>query len=73
MTTHNLNDTVEVVLTDTGAEIYNKYYENSKWRDVNVSEGHILRSQLWSIMQVFGEYLYLGGHVPFKDCLIKFV
>ena len=68
----NINDTVEVVLTATGAKIYNE-----KWKyfgGVDKKEGDILRAQLWSLFQDFGEHMYLGmREVPFKDCKIDFV
>lgn len=76
----NINDTVEVVLTATGAKIYNYcHYESIQkgWCDPK-KEGDILRAQLWSLFQdfylLFGEHMYLGmKEVPFKDCKIDFV
>lgn len=72
----NINDTVEVVLTATGAEIYNKLnsvYINIELKDEK-KEGDILRAQLWSLFQDFGEHMYSGMvEVPFKDCKIDFV
>jgi len=72
----NINDTVEVLLTATGAEIYNTI--RSEWIAKGLStpkkEGDILRAQLWSLFQDFGEHMYLGmREVPFKDCKIDFV
>ena len=72
----NINDTVEVVLTATGAKIYNDVY--AVYISIGVSdpkkEGDILRAQLWSLFQDFGEHLHLGmREVPFKDCKIDFV
>ena len=72
----NINDTVEVVLTATGAKIYNYcHYESIQkgWCDPK-KEGDILRAQLWSLFQDFGEHMYLGmREVPFKACKIDFV
>lgn len=68
----NINDTVQVVLTATGAKIYNE-----KWRSytrIDKREGDILRTQLWRLFQDFGEHMYLGmPEVSFKDCKIDFV
>lgn len=72
----NINDTVEVVLTATGAKIYNDI--RSEWIAEGLSypkkEGDILRAQLWSLFQDFGEHIHLGmREAPFKDCKIDFV
>lgn len=68
----NINDTVEVVLTATGAEIYNNVWKCP--HRAEKKEGDILRVQLWSLFQDFGEHMYLGmPEVPFKDCKIDFV
>jgi len=68
----DMNDTVQVVLTATGAEIYNEKWES--FTKIPKREGDILRAQLWSLFQDFGEHLYLGmPEVPFKDCKIEFV
>lgn len=72
MTIINLNDSVKVTLTVFGAEIYNKYmsafdHPNSKYNFDPVNEGYVLRTQLWCLMQIFGEHLRIGfGLVPFE-------
>mgnify|MGYP003402716658 FL=1 len=72
----NINDTVEVVLTTTGAKIYNDVH--AVYISIGVSdpkkEGDILRAQLWRLFQDFEDHIYLGmREVPFKDCKIGFV
>ena len=72
----NMNDTVEVVLTATGAGIYNNVWSEYITEGLSSpkKEGDILRAQLWSLFQDFGEHIYLGmQEVPFKDCKIDFV
>ena len=68
----NLNDEVEVVLTATGAKIYNESWKCSVYsRPTPKKEGDILKAQLWGLFQDFGEHLYLGMlEVPFKNCKI---
>ena len=68
----NMNDTVEVVLTTKGAEMYNERWKFFG-RPVKY-EGDVIRTQLWTLFQIFGEHIHLGmGEVPFKDCKINFV
>lgn len=71
----NMNARVQVVLTKFGAEVYNKYINqfDRKYRD-DVAEGHVLRDQLWSLFQVFGEHMQMGmREVPFEGNNIEFV
>lgn len=58
----NLNEKVEVKLTEYGKEILVK--ENCRFE---VKDGiHIF--QLWELMQIFGKYLYMGNpKVPFEE------
>jgi hypothetical protein len=61
----NLNEMVSVILTESGAKIYNKYYSNIR----GYSEGSELKIQLWELMAVFGPDLWIGP--PFRDNLVR--
>ena len=65
----NLNQRVSVILTEHGADIYNKHmtrYSNLDY--IPVIEGYELKIQLWNLMNIFSSSLYLGAmHVPFED------
>jgi hypothetical protein len=67
----NLNDYVEVALTDAGASIYNQYYAEMKaYKPENVVEGHVLKEPLWELFHVFGPFVGIGMDSPFKNCAI---
>lgn len=72
----NINDTVAVVLTESGAKIWNdnemKYakYNIPDWEPRLKQQGDVLRGQLWSFMRIFGRHMHLGGEVPFDKCLM---
>jgi hypothetical protein len=76
----NINNYATVTLTATGAEIYNKRYDDVKqfmpsdyvFRNTNVTEGFILKTQLWVLFNDFGEYINIGMMSPFKDGIIEF-
>lgn len=75
----NINSSVEVILTEFGAKVLNE-----KWYNMRMSIDEGLRalfnniptykagdrysSQLWQLMQDFGDAMYNGGEVPFKNC-----
>ena len=65
----NINDFVYVQLTSQGKSIYfNRYSILPK-----ESESGWCRFQLWNLMNLFGEHIYLGGDIyPFKDNEILF-
>jgi hypothetical protein len=69
----NMNDAAEVVLTELGAQVYNKYHERyTYYRPEIVSKGDVLRDQLWHLMQVFGPAIHLGQYSPFEECRMIF-
>lgn len=68
----NMNDTVSVILTDTGAKIMNdreKYYQKNipNYIKRTYSCGDKLQTQLWCLFDYFGEYIYMTCDTPFKD------
>jgi hypothetical protein len=73
----NLNETVEVVLTKEGAEIYNdRWYPLVQRYNLAVKEykaGDTLRTQLWSLMQDFGPHIQLGAKAPFEGLVMSIV
>jgi hypothetical protein len=70
----NLNETVEVVLTKEGAEIYNgRWYPLVQRCNLAVKEykaGDTLRTQIWSLMQDFGPHIQLGAKAPFEGLMM---
>ncbi len=71
----NMNHYVSVTLTERGAEIY-----NARWEGIpvdiftldKVEAGYVLRAQMWSLFQDFGEHIHLGCKMPFEGCLMTF-
>lgn len=62
----NINDQVSFELTENGAKIANKYV--SKMRgDRKYIAGKKETHLLWSVMQMFGNNIYMGGPNIFKD------
>lgn len=71
----NINDHVKVVLTEYGAETYNKWALQFPldFRPARKDEGDTLKDSLWHIMQVFGgEKIFLGMlECPFYKCQME--
>jgi hypothetical protein len=63
--TVNVNDKVRVHLTEKGKEIYQAYYPNEKIEDA-------IETQLWTLMQIFGSRLSIGGDILFVNNEISF-
>ena len=70
----NLNAETTVKLNDIGLNIYNSHISRlinmtpENMRDkFNLQEGNILTSELWDIIHIFGEQLFLGKDTPFVD------
>lgn len=69
----NLNSEVTVTLTKYGAKIYNKYYKkfytsSPSFECDAVEEGFVYKTELWHLMQIYGEWLYNGNpDIPFKE------
>lgn len=67
MKTINLNDYVEVTLTESGARILNaknNYYNklfNKNTSKVNYVEGDLYKDQLWSMINLFHSTCSLGN------------
>lgn len=73
----NLNTETTVKLNNVGLNIYNSFVnglvnttpENmrNKFNFNNLQEGNILTSELWDIIYIFGEQLFIGKDTPFVD------
>jgi len=80
MLSFNINNYATVTLTEFGAEIYNKRYDDMKqyvptdyiFSNVDVKAGYVLKAQLWSLFQDFGPYISLGRENPFEGCIMMF-
>lgn len=67
----NLNDCVKVVLTKAGAGIMNdreKYYSTiiPNYKAQTYHEGDEMKTQLWGLFEIFGEYIHITCNPPFK-------
>ena len=72
----NMNDSVRVTLTATGAQVYNKYLSQftfSGRREPNTTEGYVLKTPLWDLMHIFGNSIYMGCNVPFEFNVLELV
>jgi hypothetical protein len=54
----NMNDEVNLILTKTGAKIYNEYFKGLPQNKYGF--GDQLRMPIWEVMLVFGQHLFLG-------------
>ena len=65
----NLNRYVKVKLTDYGLGIhkYTKLYDPQTYRPPIIDEQGYTKFQLWDLMNIFGDVMYLGNpNVPFE-------
>ena len=70
----NLNENVEVELSEVGKQVYAKYYQGLsdialKFSGKPLSEPPPtkLKVQLWDLMRIFGPELHAGTFTPFVD------
>lgn len=74
----NINDKASVILTERGAYILNNYNNKLNYFCSNTDlylktdykEGELFTDACWSIMHIFGDFLYQGPLTPFKDNII---
>lgn len=69
----NINTICKVTLTKHGAEHYNRIHAFlGKHAPAEKKEGDILEEELWSVMNDFGEVLYMGNNnLPFQNNSIE--
>lgn len=65
----SLNDQVEVKLTKRGVEVFNQHYRhlfdgNPPETFKKVYTGDYEKFQLWKLMQIFGDSMYIGDSNP---------
>lgn len=65
----NTNETVKGILTESGAEIYNRQKLDV---EPELSAGDTIEKQLWVFMAIFGPYLSLGKGSPVRGCSLEF-
>ena len=76
--TFNINDRAAIVLTKAGADVINEHIGEQKRmcsftdRQIEIlfgkekfREGDTYRSELWSIMHIFGAHIFMGCNTPF--------
>lgn len=67
----NLNDNVKVKLTSFGLEILSMRYKERNGNSTDfvptIDENGYTEYQLWELMNIFGEYYYVGAaELPFE-------
>jgi len=69
----NINDYVFVKLTDRGREIHRIHYErvfpdhpDIVYQEPEVDADGESKFQLWDLMTIFGEHMYLGCNPPIE-------
>lgn len=67
----NLNARVQVTLTERGAVILTG--QKNRVRRYEYKAGDTFHTELWEVMNIFGNFLYNGGPIPFVDNKIEFV
>lgn len=73
----NINETVQVKLTFEGIRILKERHEDLRHRVPSISEWRVPRTdkdgwsefQLWSLMQIFGPHITMGGPNPFETTI----
>ena len=74
----NINDMCRVILTDHGAKVLNAHYRKLEQEMLvynlqqkvirpDMHKGQILDMQLWELMQIFGEHLFVGAEPVFEN------
>jgi hypothetical protein len=77
-TKFNINNFVKVKLTQKGIDILKRNHDDLNKRcngvldefELKLDEDGYYKDQLWSIMQSFGEHMYLGVCEPFETEII---
>lgn len=67
----NINDTVEVILSETGLRAYRSLRSKELcYLGKLEADGCTLKDQLWVIMREFAPYLAMHLEPPFEGCSI---
>ena len=72
----NINDNIKVKLTEHGLKLLKEHYGqlnkmfNVK-KEVKLDENGYFTQQLWSVMQIFGTYMYNGAPTIFENNSIE--
>ena len=69
----NMNNRCQVVLNQYGLNILQKHRDkfNLDDRHYKVESDNSLTTELWVIMQIFGDHFYMGCQVPFEKNEIR--
>ena len=72
----NLNQTVQVSLTEEGAKVFNAWDRETRfpgWVPKDLKTGDVFKGHLWHLMEVFGPQIHMGCSVPFEGNEIQLV
>ena len=64
---HNLNNRVKVKLNEKGIEIIKA---DSPLHDLTEDENGYVTLQTWKFMRLFGNYMRIGGAMPFDSQIL---
>lgn len=62
----NINNIASVTLTEKGKVIY----LSKRYTDRPLKGGKVLKTELWYIMNIFGEYVHMGADPVFENNII---
>ena len=69
----NVNDQVEIILTEIGLKILTDYWESPPMKKGDLLNVHPelktglkVKMPLWFVMSIFGKSIYMAGPIPFK-------
>ena len=65
----NINDMVKVKLTPLGKKVLKEHFRNRSSRP----SIHAYEDELWSVMSIFKDYLYVGAQQVFVNNEIKLI
>ena len=69
----NLNDMIEVTLTESGARHFEEEYPVSGYDRMTLPVDRTIRMQLWEAFWFFGSQMLIGHGSPFEDNVVRLV
>ena len=69
----NLNDIIEVTLTESGAQHFEEEYPVSGYDHMTLPVDRTIRMQLWEAFWFFGSQMLIGHGSPFEDHVVRLV
>ena len=67
----NVNDDIEIRLTEEGRKIYKDYCEKYRHAPLKKARGPWVRVQLWEFMYIFGSRMFMGADAVIVGNVIR--